>query len=102
MKRLSSSSNQNVEQFKNEISVLLKLQHKNLVKILGYCMEEDEKLIVYEFVKNKSLDIFLQGIYIYYFENQLGFKELIFDVNAQIQTRNNNWVGGKGITLFKE
>lgn len=65
MKRLSSSSNQNVEQFKNEISVLLKLQHKNLVKILGYCMEEDEKLIVYEFVKNKSLDIFLQGIYIY-------------------------------------
>lgn len=65
MKRLSSSSNQNVEQFKNEISVLLKLQHKNLVKILGYCMEEDEKLIVYEFVKNKSLDIFLQGVYIY-------------------------------------
>lgn len=61
VKQLSKKSSQGSDEFLNEVTLITGVQHRNLVKLRGCCVKGDERLLVYEFLENRSLHQALFG-----------------------------------------
>ncbi|KAL6845565.1 hypothetical protein ACP4OV_025060 [Aristida adscensionis] len=61
IKKLRAGSGQGEREFRAEVEIISRVHHKNLVSLVGYCLHGEQRLLVYEYVPNKTLDFHLHG-----------------------------------------
>ena len=75
VKQLFNTTQQNMDEFLNEVVLLTGIKHRNLVKLKGCCLRGDRRLLVYEYVENSDLaDVLFHGE----FTNNFVFKLLFY------------------------
>lgn len=61
VKQLKAGSGQGEREFKAEVEIISRVHHRHLVSLVGYCISEQQRLLIYEFVPNKTLEHHLHG-----------------------------------------
>ena len=64
IKRHNTSSHQGLSEFQAEIEVIPNLRHKNIISLLGFCVQGKEKILVYEYMSNNSLAAVISGMFL--------------------------------------
>ncbi|KAJ8440036.1 hypothetical protein Cgig2_020524 [Carnegiea gigantea] len=62
VKQLKSGSNQGEREFQAEVETISRVHHRHLVSLVGYCISEDQRMLVYEYIPNKTLEFHLHGV----------------------------------------
>jgi len=76
IKQLKSVSAEGYREFKAEVEIISRVHHRHLVSLVGYCISEQHRFLIYEFVPNNTLDYHLHGTYFFLqslFVTKLGF-----------------------------
>lgn len=61
VKSLKSGSGQGEREFQAEVEIISRVHHRHLVSLVGYCMAGSQRMLVYEFVPNKTMEYHLHG-----------------------------------------
>lgn len=77
VKQLKSGSGQGEREFQAEVEIISRVHHKHLVSLVGYCISGGQRLLVYEFVPNNTLEFHLHGMLSVLFSNNLAIIEII-------------------------
>lgn len=68
VKSLKSGSGQGEREFQAEVEIISRVHHRHLVSLVGYCIAGEQRMLVYQFVPNKTLEYHLHGSFLYYYD----------------------------------